>query len=88
MSASTFKDPVTIQTPLGGSITVSGLVSGTGDGSLFFDGAATATTLGANLQTEGDTIQVDNSIVLGAGVTIDTTLAGNTDPGPRESPLP
>jgi len=78
IGSSTFTDPVTIRTPNGGSIAVTGLLSGTSDASITLDGSGATTTLIADITTEGDFILISDNVILAANlVTLDTTSGGN-----------
>jgi len=73
-----FTDPVTIQTPAGGSITLDGTITGVDDASVTLIGALATTTLNADIVTEANPILIDDVVVLGIpdAVTLDTTSGG------------
>jgi len=74
INASTFKDPVTIQAPLG-SITVNGELIGQNNASITLKGA---TTLNANITTANQAIAINGNTTLGNSVTLNTgTNGGN-----------
>jgi len=74
INSSTFKDPVTIQAPLG-SITVNGQITGTDNASITLKGA---TTLNANITTANSAIAINGNTTLGNPVTLNTgTNGGN-----------
>ncbi|RLG19584.1 hypothetical protein DRN74_06610, partial [Candidatus Micrarchaeota archaeon] len=80
ISTVTFNDPVTIQTPSGGSITVNGQITGSGDASVTLDGPGATTTLNADIITAGQDITIDDNVVIGEGWTI-TLSTGATSAG-------
>jgi filamentous hemagglutinin family protein len=69
---STFKDPVTIQAPLG-SITVNWELIGQNNASITLNGA---TTLNANITTANEAIAINGNTTLGNAVTLDTGSNG------------
>jgi hypothetical protein len=82
VNAVTFTDPVTIRAP-SGRIIVAGLITGTGNASIFLDSSQSVgqqITLNAGITTAGQLISLDN-VVLGADVTLDTTNAGASPAG-------
>src|SRR5438093_11469635 len=78
VNAVTFTDPVTLQSPSGGAITVNGQITGSGNASVSTSGA---TTLNANIVTAGGAISIGGATTLGADVVVDTTNAGGTAAG-------
>ena len=72
-------DPLTLQSPLGGSIDVTGDITATGDASLSLD--SPTINLDADLTTAGDLVDVDGAVTLGADVSIDTTNGGGVAAG-------
>ena len=68
-----FLDPVTLQA---GNIEVNGLLEGRGDASITLIGAETTTTLNADITTEGQPIEINDNVILGTGVTLNTTEEG------------
>ncbi|MBT7461107.1 MAG: hypothetical protein HN685_00255, partial [Waddliaceae bacterium] len=77
----TFKAPVTIRTKTtgGGTITVAEAIACTGDASFEIIGANATTNLNANIVTEGESITINDSVVLGAAtITLNTTDDGQT----------
>ncbi len=82
INAITFNDPVLIRTPLaGGSITVNGQITGADNASITLTGSGSTTTLNANIVTAGTAIQINDSVILGTSVTLDTTNAGGSPAG-------
>jgi len=76
INAFTFKDPVQLRSPLGGSISLLGTLVGIGNASILIDGAGATLTMLANIVTAGTTVTISDSVILGADATIDTTNAG------------
>ena len=76
IGAVTFRDETVIRTPSGGTISVTGAIFGDGDASVSLTSAGDI-TLGANIVTAGNEITLTGPIVLGSGVTLDTTDGGN-----------
>ncbi len=78
VNAVTFNDPVTIQTPSGGSIAVDGQITGADDAAVALDGPDATTTLNADIVTEGNAITISDNVLLGtpALVALDTTDGG------------
>ncbi|MFC1792338.1 beta strand repeat-containing protein [Planctomycetota bacterium] len=72
INAINFNDPVTIQSPSGGSIAVNGQITGAGDASVTLDGSG-ATTLAADIVTAGQNITINDSVTLGEATS--TTLS-------------
>ncbi len=91
INAITFNDPVTIQTPSGGSITVNGQITGSGNASVTLDGSGATTTLNANIVTNNQNISISDKVVIGEGKSIllstqggeagggDVSISGNTE---------
>ena len=80
--AITFNDPTKIQVPVGGTITVNGQITGTGDASITLDGAGATTVLLANIVTSGTTITISDSVQLAANsILLDTTNGGASAAG-------
>ncbi|MGE3109845.1 MAG: filamentous hemagglutinin N-terminal domain-containing protein [Phycisphaerales bacterium] len=77
ISAVTFQDPVTFRAPaMGGSITVNGLITGTGDADIAFSGSSATTTLNADIVTAvNNDISFDDSVILGVS-TVNLTTSG------------
>ena len=69
----TFQDSITFQTP-SGSIEINGTIIGADDASVSLIGSGATTTLNANIFTEGNPITIDDSVVLGTDITLDTTI--------------
>ncbi|MDJ0745970.1 MAG: CHAT domain-containing protein [Xenococcaceae cyanobacterium MO_167.B27] len=90
-----FLDPVTLQA---GNIEVNGLLEGRGDASINLIGAGTTTTLNGDITTQGQPIEINDNLILGTGVTLNTTEEGfdganitidgtvNNDPDPESFP--
>ncbi len=72
IGSATFRDPTTIRTPAGGSITLAGTLTGTGNASFLLDGSGATTFLNAPIVTDGDNVTIDDSVIVGAGASIDT----------------
>ena len=84
VSATTFNDPVTIQSPAGsGTVTVNGAITGAGNSSVTLTGGTGATpiSLNAGITTAGSTITLNDHVGLGANVTLDTTNAAGSPAG-------
>ncbi|MDA1165426.1 MAG: hypothetical protein O3B13_20200, partial [Planctomycetota bacterium] len=87
IDSATFTDPLTIQTPVGGSIRVmdSGATTvglrGNDDATLTLDGPDATTTLQADIITQGNAILISDSVIVGANVMLDTTDGGNSAAG-------
>ncbi|MGH7164450.1 MAG: OmpA family protein, partial [Nitrospiraceae bacterium] len=79
VNAVTFNDPVTLQSPAGGTIAVNGQITGAGNASVTLDGVAT--TLGANIVTAGNPITINDPVTLSAPVTLDAANAGGAPAG-------
>ncbi len=79
VNAVTFNDPVTLQSPAGGTIAVNGQITGAGNASVTLDGAAT--TLGAGIVTAGNPITIIDPVTLSAPVALDATNAGGSPAG-------
>ncbi len=83
-NAISFSDPVVIEAPLkktpttGGTITVNGQITGTGNASITLKGSGGTTTLNASIVTAGTPININDSVILGtpATITLDTTNSG------------
>ncbi len=79
VEAVTFTDPIAIASPAaGGSINVDGQITGSDNASVTLMGSGATTTLNAGILTEGNLIMIDDKVVLGADVTLDTTDNGQT----------
>jgi filamentous hemagglutinin family protein len=76
IGAVTFQDPVIFQTP-GGSLFVNGQLNGQGNASFTFIGSGNTTTLNSNILTASQPITIQDSVILGNSVALNTT-AGNT----------
>ncbi|HRQ72648.1 MAG TPA: hypothetical protein PLU35_06440, partial [Phycisphaerales bacterium] len=72
VGSATFRDPTTIRTPAGGSITIAGTLTGTGNASFLLDGSGATTFLNAPIVTDGDNVTIDDAVIVGAGASIDT----------------
>ncbi|MEN6426748.1 MAG: filamentous hemagglutinin N-terminal domain-containing protein [Phycisphaerales bacterium] len=74
----TFQDPVTFRSPAGGGIYVEGTVTGTDNASITLAGAGATTVLNAGIETPGQDITIDDSVVLGdnADITLSTGIGG------------
>lgn len=68
----TFRDPVRILTPFGGSVTVNSTLVGGDNASIFIDGPGATTTLNAGIITNGNNITIDDAVIVGAEVTLST----------------
>lgn len=68
----TFRDPVRILTPFGGSVTVNSTMVGADNASIFIDGPNATTTLNAGITTTGSDITIDDAVIVGADVTLST----------------
>lgn len=68
----TFRDPVRILTPFGGSVTVNAAMVGNDNASILIDGPDATTTLNAGITTNGTNITIDDSVIVGADVTLST----------------
>lgn len=73
--AATFSDPITLR---GASITVNGQITGVGNAGITLIGPS---TLSAGLVTSGHPINVLGDVILGGGVTLDTTNTGGSPGG-------
>jgi filamentous hemagglutinin family protein len=77
VNAVTFNDPVLIRTPgSGGSITVDGQITGAGNASITLTGFGSTTTLNADIVTNGAAIQINDAVILGANILLDSTNGG------------
>ncbi len=78
INAVTFFDPVTIRTPVAGSIAVNGTLTGADNASITLDGPSATTTLNADIVTAGNPITISDNVILGAPatITLDTTNGG------------
>lgn len=76
IGAVTFNDPVTIQSPNGGSIAVNDTITGLDNASVALRGSFATTTLHADIVTSGTPIVIDDNVLLGdvATVRLDTTF--------------
>ncbi len=86
VNAASFVDPVTIQTPAGGSITVNGqldTLAGNDAAAIVLDGAGFTTFLNANVVTAGGAITFSDAVQVGddASVIVDSTDGGNVSTG-------
>ncbi|MCW5775193.1 MAG: filamentous hemagglutinin N-terminal domain-containing protein [Phycisphaeraceae bacterium] len=72
IGSATFRDPTTIRTPSGGSITVAGALTSAGNASFLLDGSGATTFLNAPIITDGDNVTIDDTVIVGAGASIDT----------------
>jgi len=81
--AVTFVDPVTIRTPVAGSITVNGQITGNDNASVTLNGSGATTTLNADIITAGNAITINDAVVLGtpSSVNLDTTAAATVPVG-------
>lgn len=79
IDGATFLDPIHIQTPVAGSIMVNGTLAGTDNASVTLTGSGATTTLNADIITDGTTILIDDTVVLGANVLLDTTNGATFD---------
>ena len=70
-----------IRSPLGGTITVNGAITGVDDASVTITGAGSTTVLNAGITTAGNFIQINDAVQLGANVTLDTTNGGASAAG-------
>ncbi len=68
----TFRDPVRILTPFGGSVSVNSAMVGSDNASILIDGPDATTTLNAGITTNGNDITIDDSVIVGANVAIST----------------
>ena len=83
INAVTFNDPVTIQTPSGGSIAVDGQITGSGDASITLDGSGATTTLSDDIVTAGNPINISDIVEIDQNqdVLLDTTNGGAVSTG-------
>ncbi|MFH0801083.1 MAG: filamentous hemagglutinin N-terminal domain-containing protein [bacterium] len=82
INAVSFNDPVTIQTPNGGSIAVNGTITCADNASVYLDGPGATTTLNADIVTAGTPINISDNVLIGAAsVLLDTTNGGNLPTG-------
>ncbi len=72
-------DPLTLQSPSGGAITVNDLITGTGNASLTLQ--ALIAVLNAGMLTSGQPITLNTTIILGQSVALDTTGGGGSPIG-------
>ncbi|MCH7931652.1 MAG: filamentous hemagglutinin N-terminal domain-containing protein, partial [Proteobacteria bacterium] len=76
VDGATFNDPVTIQAPSGGSITLNtATLIGAGDASITLTSGGT-TTLNAGITTASQDITISDNVVLGANITLTTAGSG------------
>lgn len=68
----TFRDPVTLLSPGGGTTTIGHAIRGIGNGGVTIDGFGTL-TLTNDIVTQGGAIVIRDDVRLGANVTLDTT---------------
>ncbi|MBX3366323.1 MAG: filamentous hemagglutinin N-terminal domain-containing protein [Phycisphaeraceae bacterium] len=68
----TFRDPVRILTPFGGSVTVNAAMVGNDNASIFIDGPDATTTLNAGITTNGNDITISDAVIVGADVALST----------------
>ncbi|MEW5758155.1 MAG: filamentous hemagglutinin N-terminal domain-containing protein [Candidatus Omnitrophota bacterium] len=78
INAITFNDPITINSPSGGTITVNGQITGSGDASVTLDGSGATTVLNADIVTAGQAITISDNVQLDTNVTLDTTNGGTS----------
>ncbi len=82
VAGGTFGQPVTFRSNgPGGSISVNGMLVGTGLGGFTFRGSGTTTHLFADIVTAGAPILIDDSVILHTSVTLDTTNGGGVPAG-------
>jgi|GEM_PF-2746304 len=81
IEASTFRDPVTLRSPLGGTIAVTGQVTGQDNASITIQGVGSTTTLAGNLVTAGNAITIQDAVQLVGNVLLDTTNGGAASGG-------
>ncbi|MBT7082344.1 MAG: hypothetical protein HN929_12940, partial [Chloroflexi bacterium] len=80
ISAITFDNDITIQTPVAGSILVEGAIQCTGDASITFIGSGSTLTIDSDIITNGQPIIIRDSIILDKpNVLIDTTGGGSAE---------
>ncbi|MCM8778356.1 MAG: filamentous hemagglutinin N-terminal domain-containing protein, partial [Candidatus Omnitrophica bacterium] len=76
----TFNDPVTIRAPSGGTLTVNGKITGSGNASITLDGSGATTILNADIITAGNPITISDNVLIdddaGTGILLDTTNGG------------
>jgi len=78
----TFYDPLTIRTPnAGGSIAINGDLIGADNASITLLGSGATTTLNADIITLGNFIYIDDKVILGNSVVLDTTNGGGVVAG-------
>ena len=70
INAVSLGDPTTIQTPSGGSITVAGQITGSGNASVTLDGSGATTTLNADIITAGTNITISDNVLIGENLSI------------------
>ncbi len=84
-SGATFSDSLTLNADgVGGSVLVSGTLSTAGNNdaaTLTINGSGATTTLSGNLVTQGAQITINDAVILGSSVLIDTTNAGASATG-------
>ena len=81
INAITFTDPVLIRTPDGGSITVNGQITGSGNASVTLDGLGETTTLNADIVTAGNPIIINDSVLLGSPAVVTLNTADGVSVG-------
>jgi hypothetical protein len=86
IQTATFYDPVTIQSPTSGSITVNGQITGSDDATITLDSSGGTTALNADIVTAGNAIDIsdgsaDVEIGNGLSVLLDTTNSGAVTTG-------
>ncbi len=82
VNAVTISDPLLLQAPqAGGQINVNGQITAVDDASITLIGPGATTTLADNLVTSGESIFIDDSVVLLGNVLLDTTAGGSVSTG-------
>jgi hypothetical protein len=78
VSAATFNDPVSLLSPAGGTINVTGTLTGAGNASITLDGSGATTVLAAGIVTADQDITISDSVEVAeaATVALDTGTAG------------
>ncbi|MEY2976207.1 MAG: hypothetical protein RLZZ435_344, partial [Cyanobacteriota bacterium] len=75
-----FSDPVTIWSQ-NADFTLNTSLLGTNDASITIEGSGSTTTLNADITTTGTPIYINDSVILGANTTLDTTYYGSLPSG-------
>jgi len=79
INAVTFYDPVTLQSPNGGTLAVNGQITGLDDASVTLDGSGATTNLGASIVTAGNAIHISDSVrLVASNPSLDTTNSGGS----------